>query len=109
MKGYCIKFKQELDSVVYCSCSDLFCFSSSSEAHPFVHARSTKAAKETVDHLDATQDHLQAACGQKSSEEPNVKLHDVLGLQAQQPYLVVSQVFALTVDTGCSVHTLWGY
>lgn len=64
---------------------------------PFVHARSTKAAKETVDHLDATQDHLQAACGQKSSEEPDVKLHDVLGLQAPQPFTVLSQVFALTI------------
>lgn len=69
----------------------------SGPSYPFVNAGSTQAAKEPVDHLDGTQNQLQTACGQQSTEQPSVELHNVLRLCALSPPCVVSQVTRVTV------------
>lgn len=68
----------------------------SSSDHPLV-AGSAQTAKEPVDHLDGAQDQLQTAAGQKSRKQPDVKLHDVLGLSAHTPPGFVTQVLLFTV------------
>lgn len=68
--------------------------------YPFVNAGSTEAAEEPVDHLNGTQDHLQAACDHQGSKQPNVKLHNVLRLCAQLPQWVVSQIFVISLEGG---------
>lgn len=66
-------------------------------SYPFVSAGSTQTAKESIDHLNGTQNQLQAACGQQSSEQSNVELHNVLRLCAFSPPCLVSQVARVTV------------
>lgn len=67
-------------------------------AHPFFGAGSTQAAKKAVDHLNATENHLQAACGQQSTKQPNVKVHNVTRLCAFPPPWTVSQVTWVTMQ-----------
>lgn len=64
----------------------------SDSAYPFVGAGSTQAAKEPIDHLNGTENQLQTACGQQSSKQSNVELHNVLRLCACSPPRVLSQV-----------------
>lgn len=72
--------------------------SGSASSHPFLAAGPAQAAEEPVDHLDGAENHLQAGRGQKSSKQPDVELHDVLGLCACSPPGVVSQVTAVTAQ-----------
>lgn len=51
----------------------------------FVVAGSAQAAEEAVDHLNGTEQHLQAAGQHQGEEQSNVELHHVLGLRADSP------------------------
>lgn len=59
-----------------------YSFKANSVSKHFFIAGSTQTAKEPVDHLYGTENHLQAACGQQSAKKSKVKLHNVLGLCA---------------------------
>lgn len=75
------------------------CFDSGlASSYPFVAAGSTQATEEPVDHLNGTENHLQTACGQQSSKQSNVELHNVVRLCAHAPPFVVSQVIVIAVQ-----------
>lgn len=76
----------------------IYILSVPASAHPFFSTGSTQAAKETVDHLNATENHLQAACGQESAKQPNVEVHNVTRLYAFSPIVTVSQVTWVTMQ-----------
>lgn len=61
-------------------------------AHVFAAAVSADAADAGVEHLDATENHLQETHGQKNGEERDVPVDDVGRRHAQAPQLLVKQV-----------------
>lgn len=75
-------------------------------SHPFFDTRPTQAAEESVDHLCSTENQLQAAGGQQSAEQSDVKLHHILGLRTFPPLGAVRQVTLLTVRNGQKHHEL---
>lgn len=75
-----------------------FLDSASASSYPFFSAGSTQAAKEPVDHLNGTENQLQAARGQQRSKQSNVELHNVFRLCAHPPPCVVIQVTPVSVQ-----------
>lgn len=70
-----------------------------SSDHPFLllDAGAAQTAAEPIDHLNGTEDYLQAAGHQQSAEQSDVELDDVLRLSAPPPHRAVAQVTVVTV------------
>lgn len=67
-------------------------------SHLLPGAGATDTSKQSIDHLDDTEDKLQACCNQQGGEQPHVEFNHILWKFTPLPHFLVWQVATITGD-----------